>query len=233
MQQLATAGDRRLAYLTGRDSVSSRSNIAPIASNGAENAPPWHAAIRTDSFRCGYCGSRDLHTRLLGQSRVADFAEGCKCSAIGAARRQADAKATEIYSKAYNQSPEAAEFYEFARTLQAYKSIIGTNTTLVLSTHSDLFKFLEGVSRPLRNRWHFDCRGRKVPGGRSGRRETKLERWRPGPTTVLRSGKRSKRLQYRDPLSRAPFGRIAHLPQDSEADVLPAIPADEACLKSA
>jgi len=58
----------------------------------------------------------------------------------------ADAKATEIYSKAYNQSPEAAEFYEFTRTLQAYKSIIGTNTTLVLSTRSDLFKFLEGVS---------------------------------------------------------------------------------------
>jgi len=61
-------------------------------------------------------------------------------------RGMADAKATEIYSKAYNQSPEAVEFYEFTRTLQAYKSIIGTNTTLVLSTRSDLFKFLEGVS---------------------------------------------------------------------------------------
>jgi modulator of FtsH protease HflC len=61
-------------------------------------------------------------------------------------RGMADAKATEIYSKAYNQSPEAVEFYEFTRTLQSYKSIIGTNTTLVLSTRSDLFKFLEGVS---------------------------------------------------------------------------------------
>jgi modulator of FtsH protease HflC len=61
-------------------------------------------------------------------------------------RGLADAKATEIYSKAYNQSPEAVEFYEFTRTLQSYKSIIGTNTTLVLSTRSDLFKFLEGVS---------------------------------------------------------------------------------------
>src|SRR3954466_11823434 len=44
-------------------------------------------------------------------------------------RGAADAKATEIYAKAYNQSPEAVEFYEFTRTLQAYKSIIGTNTT--------------------------------------------------------------------------------------------------------
>jgi membrane protease subunit HflC len=30
--------------------------------------------------------------------------------------------------------------------MQAYKSIIAENTTLVLSTDSDLFKFLEGMS---------------------------------------------------------------------------------------
>jgi membrane protease subunit HflC len=61
-------------------------------------------------------------------------------------RGLADAKATEIYAKAYNQSPEAAEFYEFSRTMQAYKAIIAENTTLVLSTDSDLFKFLKGMA---------------------------------------------------------------------------------------
>ena len=61
-------------------------------------------------------------------------------------RGLADAKATEIYASAYNQSPEAVEFYEFTRTLQAYKSIITENTTLVLSTDSDLFKFLKGMA---------------------------------------------------------------------------------------
>jgi membrane protease subunit HflC len=60
-------------------------------------------------------------------------------------RGVADAKATEIYASAYNQSPEAVEFYEFTRTLQSYKSIITENTTLVLSTDSDLFKFLKGM----------------------------------------------------------------------------------------
>jgi len=60
-------------------------------------------------------------------------------------RGEADAKATEIYSRAYNQSPEAVSFYEFTRTMEAYKSIIATNTTLVLSTGSELFKFLEGI----------------------------------------------------------------------------------------
>src|ERR1700674_802220 len=57
-----------------------------------------------------------------------------------------DAKATEIYSKAYNQSPQAVAFYEFTRTMQSYKSIIGENTTLVLSTGSDLFRFLKGMT---------------------------------------------------------------------------------------
>jgi membrane protease subunit HflC len=60
-------------------------------------------------------------------------------------RGVADAKATEIYAQAYNQSPEAVEFYEFTRTMQSYRSIIAANTTLVLSTDSDLFKFLKGM----------------------------------------------------------------------------------------
>ena len=61
-------------------------------------------------------------------------------------RGAADAKATEIYAKAYNQSPESVAFYEFTRTMQSYKSIITENTTLVLSTDSDLFKFLKGMT---------------------------------------------------------------------------------------
>jgi membrane protease subunit HflC len=63
-------------------------------------------------------------------------------------RGLADAKASEIYAGAYNQSPQAVSFYEFTRTLQAYKSIIAQNTTLVLSTDSELFKFLKGMRPP-------------------------------------------------------------------------------------
>jgi membrane protease subunit HflC len=61
-------------------------------------------------------------------------------------RGAADAKATGIYAKAYNQSPEAVAFYEFTRTMQSYKSIIAENTTVVLSTGSDLFKYLKGMA---------------------------------------------------------------------------------------
>ena len=61
-------------------------------------------------------------------------------------RGVADAKATEIYAKAYNQSTQAVAFYEFTRTMQSYKSTIAENTTLVLTTDSDLFKFLKGMN---------------------------------------------------------------------------------------
>lgn len=64
-------------------------------------------------------------------------------------RGLADAKAAEIYAQAYNQSPQAANLYEFTRTLQAYKAIMTENTTLILSTESDLFKFLKRISPPV------------------------------------------------------------------------------------
>jgi modulator of FtsH protease HflC len=62
-------------------------------------------------------------------------------------RGEADAKAAAIYAAAYNRSPEAVQFYEFTRTMDAYKSIIADNTTLILSTDSDLFKFLQHMGR--------------------------------------------------------------------------------------
>ena len=62
-------------------------------------------------------------------------------------RGEGDAKATAIYASAYNQGPEATRFYEFTRSMDAYKSIITPDSTLVLSTDSDLFKFLKGAGR--------------------------------------------------------------------------------------
>jgi modulator of FtsH protease HflC len=61
-------------------------------------------------------------------------------------RGVADAKASEIYAQAYNQSKQAVEFYAFTRTMQSYKSMIDQNTTLVLSTDSDLFIYLKGMN---------------------------------------------------------------------------------------
>ncbi|MEY2557267.1 MAG: modulator of FtsH protease HflC [Verrucomicrobiota bacterium] len=58
-------------------------------------------------------------------------------------RGQSDAKATEIYARAYTQNPQAAEFYGFLKTMETYRKILPTNSTLVLSTDSELFSLLK------------------------------------------------------------------------------------------
>ncbi len=54
-------------------------------------------------------------------------------------RGQGDAKAVEVYAKAYSVDPK---FYEFVRTLDAYKKIVDDKTMLVLPSDSRLFKLL-------------------------------------------------------------------------------------------
>lgn len=65
--------------------------------------------------------------------------------AVEEIRGVADASAAKIYANAYNTTPQAVEFYEFTRTMQAYKDMISGGTTLVLTADSDLFKFLRGM----------------------------------------------------------------------------------------
>lgn len=55
---------------------------------------------------------------------------------------KADAEASKIYGDAYSQDPD---FYGFQKTLESYSKIIGSNTSLVLSSDSDLYRFLNST----------------------------------------------------------------------------------------
>ena len=57
---------------------------------------------------------------------------------------KADGTATKIYGDIYNQDPE---FFSFYKTLQSYSTVIGKNTSLILSADSDLFHYLQKVDR--------------------------------------------------------------------------------------
>ena len=52
---------------------------------------------------------------------------------------EGEAKAVDIYARAFSKDPD---FYEFYRTLEAYKIILDKKTTLVLPTNSKLFDIL-------------------------------------------------------------------------------------------
>ena len=55
-------------------------------------------------------------------------------------RGAADAEATRIYGEAYSGH---AEFFAFQKSLESYRNIITKNTSLILSSDSDLFHYLE------------------------------------------------------------------------------------------
>ncbi len=57
---------------------------------------------------------------------------------------KADAKATMIYAHAYGQDPE---FYAFVKTMELYKKALEKDSTVVLSTDSDLMKYMKGSDR--------------------------------------------------------------------------------------
>jgi membrane protease subunit HflC len=54
----------------------------------------------------------------------------------------ADAKATAIYAAAYATTPEARNLYEFVKTMETYGKVINKDDTLVFSTASEPFRFL-------------------------------------------------------------------------------------------
>jgi modulator of FtsH protease HflC len=53
---------------------------------------------------------------------------------------KADAEATKIYGDIYGQDPE---FFSFYKTLESYSEVIGDNTSLILSSDSELYKYLK------------------------------------------------------------------------------------------
>jgi membrane protease subunit HflC len=55
----------------------------------------------------------------------------------------ADATATEIYAAAYNRSPDSRTFYEFLKTMEIYKTTLDAETSLILSTDGEFYKFLK------------------------------------------------------------------------------------------
>src|SRR5881296_4783908 len=61
-------------------------------------------------------------------------------------RGEADGKATEIYARAYTQNPQAAEFYNFLKSMETYRKVLTKDATLVFSTDSDLFGLLKRAS---------------------------------------------------------------------------------------
>jgi len=63
-------------------------------------------------------------------------------------RGEADAEAARIYAEAFQKDPQ---FYEFIRSLRAYREIIGEGTTIVIPDDSPLLRVLSDPERYLKD----------------------------------------------------------------------------------
>jgi membrane protease subunit HflC len=56
---------------------------------------------------------------------------------------KADARSTRLYAEAFGRDPE---FYSFVKTMEIYDEALDKDSTLILSTDSDLLKYLKGYA---------------------------------------------------------------------------------------
>ena len=56
---------------------------------------------------------------------------------------EADAKATAIYSSAYNKNAQARELYGFLRSMEALENSFDEQTSIIISTDSEFYKYLK------------------------------------------------------------------------------------------
>lgn len=54
---------------------------------------------------------------------------------------KADAESTRLYAEAYGLDPE---FYSFTKTLEVYNEALSENSSIILSTDSEIFKYMKG-----------------------------------------------------------------------------------------
>lgn len=57
-------------------------------------------------------------------------------------RGEADAKATGIYAQAYNKNAQSRDLYGFLKSMETLETSVDDETTMVISTDSELFRFM-------------------------------------------------------------------------------------------
>ncbi|WP_319549846.1 protease modulator HflC [Desulfogranum marinum] len=163
MTSTSQAGDLIVPPQLGRDKISQM-----VLEAAAKVMPQYGIELIDVMFkRVNYIDSvrEKVYDRMISErKRIAaekrSLGEGRKAEILGRVERElkeitskakreaveiegkADAEATKIYGKAYSKDPE---FYAFIRSLESYRDIITNNTSLVLSSDSDLFKYLESL----------------------------------------------------------------------------------------
>ena len=163
-----------MTQILGNESIGSkpqmgRDKIQDIILEVASKATPGYGITLIDVMikRVNYIESvrSKVYDRMISErKRIAaekrSLGEGQKAEILGTVDKElkeimsganreavtikgkADAEATRIYGQAYNQDQD---FYGFLKTLESYEKIIGGNTSLIISSDSELYKYMKNV----------------------------------------------------------------------------------------
>ena len=77
---------------------------------------------------------RELKTILSEAYKTAEEIKG-----------KADGEAAAIYARSYDRSSQSRELYSFIKSMEAYKKTFDGQTSIILSTNSDFYKYLKSI----------------------------------------------------------------------------------------
>jgi membrane protease subunit HflC len=122
--EVVQVGIRRLAY----PSIVAEAVYNRMRSEREKEAKKYRAEGHEEATMIKARADREV-TEILAESyKQAEILKG-----------EGDQQALKIYAEAYGKD---AEFFEFMRSMEVYQSILSKNSTLVLSTESELFRYL-------------------------------------------------------------------------------------------
>lgn len=146
-----------------------RDKITAMIHEAASKVTPQYGIELVDVMfkRVNYIDTvqRKVYDRMISErKRIAaekrSMGEGQKAEIMGKLQRElkeitstatreaqeikgkADAEAARIYAEAYNRDPE---FYAFSKTLETYRETLGSNTRIIISSDSPLYKYLRTI----------------------------------------------------------------------------------------
>lgn len=122
--EVVQVGIRRIAYPTVvADAVYNR-----MRSEREKEALKFRAEGREEATKIKAKADREVTEILAEAYKQAEILKG-----------EGDQKALKIYSDAYGKDKE---FFEFTKSMETYKDILSQRSTLVISTDSDIFRYL-------------------------------------------------------------------------------------------
>jgi len=126
--EVVQVGIRRIAYPTiVADAVYNR-----MRSEREKEAQKYRAEGREEAVKIKAKADREVTEILAKAYKHAEILKG-----------EGDRQSLKIYAEAYGKD---REFFEFLKSMEVYKDNLGSKRTLVLSTDSDLFRYIDGPS---------------------------------------------------------------------------------------